>query len=71
MTPGNGADITKTLTAAGFWLLLALTGASIEPILVKTGYQMAISPLQLLLIKNLVGSLAILPLTRTFRWVGL
>lgn len=59
------------MTAAGFWLLLALTGASIEPILVKTGYQMAISPLQLLLIKNLVGSLAILPLTRTFRWVGL
>lgn len=58
------------MNAAAVWLLLALTGASIEPILVKTGYKLAVSPVQLLLIKNLVGALAILPLTRTFRWVG-
>lgn len=59
-----------TMNAAAIWLLVALTGASIEPILVKTGYKMAVSPVQLLLIKNLVGALVILPLTRTFRWVG-
>ncbi|MCE7872932.1 DMT family transporter [bacterium CPR1] len=58
------------MNPAAAWLLLALTGASLEPILVKIGYQMAVSPVQLLLIKNLVGALAILPLTRTFRWVG-
>lgn len=58
------------MNAAAIWLLLALTGASIEPILVKTGYKLAVTPVQLLLLKNLVGAIAILPLTRTFRWVG-
>jgi drug/metabolite transporter (DMT)-like permease len=56
---------------SALWVLAALLGASIEPILVKLGYRAQVTPWQLLLLKNLVAAVVILPLTRTFRWVGL
>lgn len=53
------------------WVLLALTAASIEPILVKLGYRGTVTPLQLLVMKNVVAAAVILPLTRHFRLLGL
>lgn len=53
------------------WVLLALLGASIEPILVKLGYRAAASPWQLLALKNLVAAAVILPLVRAPKWPGL
>jgi drug/metabolite transporter (DMT)-like permease len=38
------------------WVLLALTAASIEPVLVKLGFQLQATPLQLLVLKNMVGA---------------
>jgi drug/metabolite transporter (DMT)-like permease len=52
------------------WVLLALCAASIEPILVKVGYNGAVTPLQLIAIKAVVGGACVLPLTRRFRCVG-
>ncbi len=50
-------------------VLLALLAASIEPILVKLGYRGTVTPLQLLVLKNVVAALVILPMTRHFRLV--
>ncbi len=58
------------MKATSIWILLALLAASIEPILVKLGYRGAVTPLQLLLMKNVVGATVILPLTRHFRLPG-
>lgn len=55
---------------AALWTLLALLAASVEPIIVKIGYQGSVSPYQLLIVKTLVAALLILPITRKFRWVG-
>lgn len=55
--------------ASSIWVLLALTAASLEPILVKLGYRGAVTPLQLLVMKNVVAAAVILPLTRHFRWL--
>lgn len=56
--------------ASSIWVLLALTAASLEPILVKLGYRGAVTPLQLLVMKNVVAAAVILPLTRHFRWLA-
>ena len=53
------------------WVLAALLGASIEPILVKLGYRAAASPWQLLALKNLVAAAVIIPLARAPKWPGL
>jgi drug/metabolite transporter (DMT)-like permease len=53
-----------------FWISVAILAASIEPIIVKLGYCGTATPMQLLVLKSLVGSLLILPLTRTWRWIG-
>jgi drug/metabolite transporter (DMT)-like permease len=58
------------MKATSVWVMLALLAASIEPILVKLGYRGAVTPLQLLLMKNVVGATVILPLTRHFRLPG-
>lgn len=48
------------------WVLCCITASSIEPIIVKLAYQGPVSPLQLLVMKNLVAAAAIIPLTRCF-----
>ena len=52
------------------WVVMALLAASAEPIIVKLGYRGLASPWHFLVLKNIVAALFILPLTRTFRWVG-
>jgi drug/metabolite transporter (DMT)-like permease len=50
---------------------MAILSGSIEPIVVKMGYLTTrVSPLQLLLVKNLTAAMLIVPLTRSFRWIG-
>lgn len=53
------------------WLLAALLAASVEPVLVKLGYRAHATPWQLLVLKNLVAAVVILPLTQSLRWIGL
>ncbi len=53
-----------------FWVSIAIIAASIEPIVVKLGYRASATPMQLLVAKNLVGALLIVPITRTWRWIG-
>lgn len=61
----------KSKATASGWITLALVAASLEPILVKFGYREAISPLQLLFLKNVIGALLIVPLTGKWKWIGL
>ncbi|MBX3136078.1 DMT family transporter [Candidatus Obscuribacterales bacterium] len=51
-------------------VVVAILSASIEPIVVKLGYEQNLLPLHLLIVKTIIGSMLILPLTRTYRWVG-
>ncbi len=57
--------------ATAAWVLAALLGASVEPVLVKLGYRAAATPWQLLALKNLVAAAVILPVARAPRWPGL
>lgn len=50
-----------------FWVLLALTAASIEPILIKMGYRVQADPFQLLALKNIVSCIVMLALS-TDQW---
>ena len=52
------------------WVLAALLAAAIEPILAKLGYRGDATPLQLLVMKNVVAACMILPLTRAWNWIG-
>lgn len=67
-------EVVKT---ASLWILLALLSASLEPIVAKLGYREGVTPVQLLFLKNLFATLAILPVTRLargqerWRWLGL
>ncbi|MFA7340700.1 MAG: DMT family transporter [Candidatus Obscuribacterales bacterium] len=49
------------------WVLLALTAASIEPILIKLGFQAQATPVQLLVLKNLVAAAVMLLLVRGWK----
>lgn len=67
----------EVVKASAFWILLALLAASLEPIVAKLGYKEGASPIQLLFLKNLFATLAILPVTRfaargqeRWRWLG-
>lgn len=51
-------------------VVVAILSASIEPIVVKLGYEQNLLPIHLLIVKTIIGSMLILPLTRTYRWVG-
>ncbi|MBQ7529465.1 EamA family transporter [bacterium] len=57
------------MQATSWIVILALLSASIEPILVKLGYRGTVTPLQLLVMKNIVAAVVILPMTRQFRLV--
>lgn len=46
--------------ARGMWIILALTAASIEPIMIKLGYQKGASTWQLLAYRNLFAALAMI-----------
>jgi drug/metabolite transporter (DMT)-like permease len=67
----------EVVKATSFWILLALLAASLEPVVVKMGYRDGITPWQMLFLKNLFATLAILPVTRfvargqeRWRWIG-
>ncbi len=51
-------------------IIVSIVAASIEPIVVKLGFERQLLPLHLFLVKTVVGAIFILPLTRTFRWIG-
>lgn len=51
-------------------VVVAILAASIEPIVVKLGFERQLLPFHLLITKTIVGAFFILPLTRTLRWVG-
>lgn len=55
---------------ASFLILLTLLAASIEPILVKLGYQGSMTPLQILAYKNIIAAIAMILITRSWNWVG-
>lgn len=57
-------------TSSMLWVLLALTAASVEPIMVKLGYRDGASPLQLLVYRNIFAAVTILVLTRRWQWLG-
>jgi len=59
------ADRSHMPTAA--WVMLALTAASVEPILIKLGFQAQATPLQLLVFKNLVAAFVMLILVRGWK----
>jgi DME family drug/metabolite transporter len=69
--------VDEVVNATSFWILLALLSASLEPVVVKLGYREGISTWQMLFLKNLFATLAILPVTRfvargqeRWRWLG-
>lgn len=47
---------------AGVWITLALSAASIEPIVAKFAFQSEATPFQLIFLKNTLGGLFVLPL---------
>ena len=53
--------------STGAWVILALTAASIEPILIKLGFQAQATPVQLLVLKNLVAASVMLLLVRGWK----
>jgi drug/metabolite transporter (DMT)-like permease len=68
MTPTaspRSADIGSML-----WVLLALTAATVEPILVKFGYRGSATAAQLLVYRTLFAGVAMLAITRRFVWIG-
>jgi drug/metabolite transporter (DMT)-like permease len=67
-SPQNQIDRTKIISS--ICVVVAILSASIEPIVVKLGYEKQLLPLHLLIVKTMIGSILILPLTRTYRWIG-
>lgn len=68
MTPrasARPADIGSML-----WVVLALTAATVEPVLVKLGYRADVTALQLLVYKMLFSGVAMMAITRRFVWIG-
>lgn len=64
-TVNTGPGVSSLSTSA--WVILALTAASIEPILIKLGFQAQATPVQLLVLKNLVAALVMLLLVRGWK----
>ncbi len=58
------ASSQQSQISTAAWVMLALTAASVEPILIKLGFQAQATPLQLLILKNLVAALTMLVLVR-------
>lgn len=63
----SGSSFSFSSNAASAWVILALTAASVEPILIKLGFQAQATPVQLLVLKNLVAALVMLLLVRGWR----
>lgn len=57
-------------TTTAYWVLAALCASSIEPIVVKLGYRDGISPVQLLVLRNVFAAATILLIMRRVRWLG-
>ena len=57
--------------SAFVWVTLALIASSIEPLVVKLGYQSSSSALQLLVLKLLFGGLFIAPIYKKLYWIGI
>jgi hypothetical protein len=51
---------------ASVWITLALLAASIEPIVAKFAFKEAVGAVQLIMLKNCIGGLLMLPVLR--RW---
>lgn len=64
------AKAERTKIFSSLCVVVAILSASIEPIVVKLGYEQQLQPMHLLIVKTIIGSMLILPLTRTHRWVG-
>lgn len=63
----SGSSSSYGSSSSGAWVVLALTAASIEPILIKLGFQAEATPVQLLVLKNLVAALVMLLLVRGWK----
>lgn len=63
-------NITNRKIFTSVCVVVGILAASVEPIVVKLGYEQNLLPIHLLIVKTFIGSLLILPLTRTFRWIG-
>lgn len=61
----RGVDLASML-----WVLVALTAATVEPILVKLGYRGDATPATLLVYRTLIAGAAMLVVTRRFVWIG-
>lgn len=62
-------DANKLRTSG--WITLALAAASLEPILVKFGYRGTLEPAQLVVLKNIVAALVMVPLFSRAKAAGL
>ncbi|MBQ7528889.1 DMT family transporter [bacterium] len=51
------------------WVSLVVVATAVQPILVKLGYRVELDALQLLLMKNLLSALIVLPFVKSFRWL--
>jgi drug/metabolite transporter (DMT)-like permease len=60
---------SKPTLSTSAWVILALTAASVEPILIKLGFQAQATPLQLLILKNLIAAVVMLVLVRGWKRV--
>jgi hypothetical protein len=61
------SSLSRSSSRSSGWVVLALTAASIEPILIKLGFQAQATPVQLLVLKNLVAALVMLLLVRGWK----
>ncbi|CAN5354000.1 hypothetical protein BH11CYA1_BH11CYA1_47120 [soil metagenome] len=67
-TKSSSTGISSTNTSSTMaWVILALTAASVEPILIKLGFQAQGTPVQLLIFKNLVAAVVMLALVRGWK----
>ena len=53
-----------------FWVSLAVLATAVQPILVKLGYRVNLSAAQLLIVKNILSALVVLPFVRWFRMLS-
>ncbi len=62
----KNADIKRKLPAS-VWITAALLAASIEPIVAKFAYQSNVDALQLIVLKNIIGALFMIPILRMWK----
>ena len=52
------------------WVSLIVIATAVQPMLVKLGYRVSLSAAQLLLVKNFLSALVVLPFLGSFRWIS-